>query len=119
MRAREPVAVWRVDEIGNALDRTDGGCGVTSSWSVTLRFVVAILLISGVASAQTSSTAASASGKAIYEQRCVQCHGADGDRSRAVAPLVPAQDAVVFRTDGQSAEDVVEQILRLIAERAA
>ena len=88
MRAREPVAVWRVDEIGNALDRTDGGCGVTSSWSVTLRFVVAILLISGVASAQTSSTAASASGKAIYEQRCVQCHGADGRGGGAAAPAL-------------------------------
>jgi cytochrome c oxidase cbb3-type subunit 2 len=55
---------------------------------VTLRFVAAILLISGVASAQTSSTAASASGKAIYEQRCVQCHGADGRGGGAAAPAL-------------------------------
>jgi len=88
MRARQPIAVWRVDEIGNALDRTDGGRGVTSSWSVTFRFVLAILLISGVASAQTSSPVASASGKAIYEQRCVQCHGADGRGSGAAAPVL-------------------------------
>jgi cytochrome c oxidase cbb3-type subunit 2 len=57
---------------------------------VTFRFVVAVLLISGAASAQTPSTAGSASGKAIYEQHCVQCHGLDGRGNGAAAPvLVP------------------------------
>src|SRR5215471_1297842 len=89
MRAREPVAVRRVDEVENLLDRIGGSHGVTSSSSVTFRpFVLAVLLISGVASAQTPSTVASASGKAIYEQRCVECHGADGRGNGAAAPVL-------------------------------
>jgi len=39
------------------------------------------------------------------------------DRGRAVAPLVPASDAVVIDTDGMSAQDVVEQVLELVEER--
>jgi mono/diheme cytochrome c family protein len=53
---------------------------------VTLRFVVSILLIFGVvfcgaASAQTA-------GKAIYDERCAQCHGIDGKGNGAAAPVL-------------------------------
>ena len=53
-----------------------------------MRFLLSILLIStvglcGVASAQPA-------GKAIYDERCAQCHGADGRGNGAAAPvLVP------------------------------
>ncbi len=39
------------------------------------------------------------------------------DRERAVAPMRPAEDAVVIDTDGRSVEEVVELVLRLIEER--
>jgi cbb3-type cytochrome c oxidase subunit III len=53
---------------------------------VTLRFVLSILLIfgvvfCGVASAQTA-------GKAIYNERCAQCHGIDGRGNGAAAPVL-------------------------------
>lgn len=39
------------------------------------------------------------------------------DAERAVAPMRPAEDAVVIETDGRSVEDVVSLVLRLIEER--
>src|SRR5215510_15345105 len=73
MRAREPVALWSINKIG------DRG-------SVTRRFVLSTSLIfgiglGGIASAQTA-------GKAIYDERCVQCHGADGRGNGAAAPAL-------------------------------
>lgn len=41
------------------------------------------------------------------------------DAGRAVAPLRPASDAVILRSDGLQAEDVVVKVLRLVAERQA
>jgi mono/diheme cytochrome c family protein len=55
---------------------------------VTLRSVLALLLLSGVASAQTPPAVGTASGKSIYEQRCVQCHGLDGRGNGAAAPVL-------------------------------
>src|SRR5678816_2771066 len=51
-----------------------------------MRLLLSILLISsiglgGVASAQTA-------GKAIYDERCAQCHGMDGRGSGAAAPVL-------------------------------
>lgn len=40
------------------------------------------------------------------------------DSSRAVAPLKPAEDALIFSTDDLSLEDVVERIYSLYMERA-
>ena len=55
-----------------------------------LRFVLQIFLtsVSAVAYAQTPPAAGSASGKTIYEQRCVQCHGLDGRGNGAAAPVL-------------------------------
>lgn len=39
------------------------------------------------------------------------------DSSRAIAPLKPAKDALIFSTDGLSFEDVVERIYSLYMER--
>jgi cytidylate kinase len=39
------------------------------------------------------------------------------DRTRALAPLRPAADAVVLPTDGLSVEEVVERVLALVRER--
>jgi cytidylate kinase len=39
------------------------------------------------------------------------------DSQRAVGPLRPAADAVEFSTDGLSAEEVVERLARIVAER--
>lgn len=41
------------------------------------------------------------------------------DAERAVAPMRPAEDAVVIDTDGRSIEDVVRLVLRVIEERCA
>jgi mono/diheme cytochrome c family protein len=54
---------------------------------VTFRFILPLLLIPGAAVAQTPSATGAPSGKAIYEQRCVQCHGLDG-RGGAAAPVL-------------------------------
>jgi mono/diheme cytochrome c family protein len=73
MRAREPVALRSIYKIG---DRSP----------VAHRFVLSISLIfgiglCGVASAQTA-------GKAIYDERCAQCHGVDGRGNGAAAPAL-------------------------------
>jgi len=39
------------------------------------------------------------------------------DASRAVAPMRPAEDAVIVETDGRSIEDVVETVLAIVHER--
>lgn len=52
------------------------------------RFVLAFLLITATAAAQTPPAPGSPSGKAIYEQRCVQCHGLDGRGDGAAAPVL-------------------------------
>ncbi|MEX1070994.1 MAG: (d)CMP kinase [Anaerolineales bacterium] len=39
------------------------------------------------------------------------------DAGRAVAPLRPAADAVILRSDGLERQDVVDEVLRLIADR--
>jgi CMP/dCMP kinase len=55
--------------------------------------------------------------RAIDELRA-EIAARDGyDGSRATAPMVPAQDAVILNTDGYSVSDVVSTILRLAAER--
>jgi cytidylate kinase len=41
----------------------------------------------------------------------------EGDRTRPVAPLKPADDAVVLETDGLSATDVVERLVQLVEDR--
>jgi cytochrome c oxidase cbb3-type subunit 2 len=48
------------------------------------------MLVAGVSasSAQTPALAGNPSGKAIYEQRCVQCHGAAGRGDGAAAPAL-------------------------------
>jgi cytochrome c oxidase cbb3-type subunit 2 len=57
----------------------------------TLRLLVAAAaLLAGAAGprAQTLAPAAAPSGKAIYEQRCVQCHGANGHGDGPAAPAL-------------------------------
>ncbi len=39
------------------------------------------------------------------------------DSTRAVAPLRPAEDAVIINSDGVSADEVIEKIYNLIAEK--
>ena len=59
--------------------------------SLELRpLVAAVVLLIGAAGAraQTPAGGATPSGKAIYEQRCVQCHGADGRGDGAAAPVL-------------------------------
>jgi len=51
-----------------------------------MRFVLSILLVSGVALCGVAS--AQTSGKAIYDQRCAQCHGIDGRGNGAAAPAL-------------------------------
>jgi len=41
----------------------------------------------------------------------------EGDRIRPVAPLKPADDAVVLETDGLSAAEVVERLVQLVEDR--
>ena len=41
------------------------------------------------------------------------------DAERAVAPMRPAEDAVVIDTDGRSIEDVVRLVIKVIEERCA
>src|SRR4051794_19592405 len=54
-------------------------------YNLRLLACVAVLLASaGIARAQT----APAPGKTIYDQRCVQCHGADGRGDGAAAPVL-------------------------------
>jgi mono/diheme cytochrome c family protein len=76
MRARERAALRRVNEIDDWQDRR----------SVRLRFVVSILLIFGVAFCGVAS--AQTTGKAIYDERCAQCHGIDGRGNGAAAPVL-------------------------------
>ncbi len=40
------------------------------------------------------------------------------DSSRAVAPLKPAQDAVMLKSDGMPREEVLDFVLKLVAERS-
>jgi mono/diheme cytochrome c family protein len=76
---------------------------VTSACFVTLRFELSdifshditflaavVVLLGGAAGAhaQTPGSPAAANGKAIYEQRCVQCHGAGGRGDGAAAPVL-------------------------------
>jgi len=42
----------------------------------------------------------------------------EGDRSRPVGAMRPADDAVVFETDGLPPDEVVERLVTLIAERS-
>jgi len=51
-----------------------------------MKFVLSIFLISGVALCGAAS--AQTTGKAIYEERCVQCHGVDGRGNGAAAPVL-------------------------------
>jgi mono/diheme cytochrome c family protein len=55
---------------------------------VVRRFVFAFVLFAAPAAAQTPPAPGSPSGKAIYEQRCVQCHGLDGRGDGAAAPVL-------------------------------
>jgi cytochrome c553 len=66
MRAREPAALWSINQIDEIRFSIFLVCGVA---------------LCGVASAQTS-------GKAIYDERCVQCHGIDGRGNGAAAPVL-------------------------------
>jgi mono/diheme cytochrome c family protein len=51
-----------------------------------MRFVLSILLVSGVALGGVAS--AQTAGKAIYDERCAQCHGVDGRGNGAAAPVL-------------------------------
>ena len=51
-----------------------------------MRFVFSIFLVCGVALCGVAS--AQTSGKAIYDERCVQCHGVDGRGNGAAAPVL-------------------------------
>ena len=53
---------------------------------MTFRFVFPTLLIFGAAFCGAAS--AQTTGKAIYEERCVQCHGVDGRGNGAAAPVL-------------------------------
>jgi cytidylate kinase len=41
----------------------------------------------------------------------------DIDANRTVAPLIPAKDAVIIRSDGKLPEDVLEQVFTLVMEK--
>src|SRR5215510_3566341 len=52
-----------------------------------MRFLLPIVLVYGVALCG-SVASAQTSGKAIYDERCVQCHGIDGRGNGAAAPVL-------------------------------
>jgi mono/diheme cytochrome c family protein len=54
----------------------------------TCSFVVITLLFVPATGANAQTPPPAASGKAIYEQRCVQCHGIDGRGEGAAAPVL-------------------------------
>ena len=41
----------------------------------------------------------------------------EGDRNRPVGAMRPADDAVILETDGLSAAEVVDRLVRLVEER--
>ena len=62
--------------------------------------------------------AARGNGVALAEILAAQSQRDEGDRTRAVGAMKPADDAVIVETDGLVAEDVVNRLVAMIEERS-
>jgi CMP/dCMP kinase len=62
--------------------------------------------------------AARGNGVALAEILAAQSQRDEGDRTRAVGAMKPADDAVIVETDGLAAEDVVNRLVAMIEERS-
>ena len=62
--------------------------------------------------------AARGNGVALAEIIAAQSQRDEGDRTRAVGAMKPADDAVIVETDGLVAEDVVNRLVAMIEERS-
>ena len=70
------------------------------------------------ASRRHQEEAARGNGVALAEILAAQSQRDEGDRTRAVGAMKPADDAVIVETDGLAAEDVVNRLVAMIEERS-
>src|SRR5258705_2659196 len=96
MQADEHLATFAQRDLMLELDVTSAcfvtlGFDLSDIFSHDIAFLAAVVVLLGGAAgarAQTPAIPAAANGKAIYEQRCVQCHGAGGRGDGAAAPVL-------------------------------
>src|SRR5258705_4749981 len=133
MQADEHLAPFAQRDLMLELDVTSA-CFVTLRFDLSdilsqdIAFLAAIVVLLGGAAgarAQTPAIPAAANGKAIYEQRCVQCHGAGGRGDGAAAPvLIPrprdfTSAKYKLRTTETGSLPTGDDLIRPITHRAA